>query len=287
MKLSEDIIGQKFNSWTVIGLADFDKYGRRRVIAQCVCGVTKTGMKSNLRKCKSCFLKSKSLSLGSIHGEWTILSDAGKNKHGQKHFLCRCSCGKESLITQGSLKGNGSTRCEGCQWKKAKLGRIKHGFSHTSTYGSWQNMKRRCNSSSSNEFHRYGGRGIKVCERWDKFKFFLEDMGIKPLGLELDRIDPDGNYEPGNCRWVTSKENKENRRCSAKYRGIYIYVRKAKLCKKCAANVLNLKTIEPVATVRPTFKDFMEDILKDPGVKAEYDKLAPYKRKQKYKREDR
>lgn len=87
----------------------------------------------------------------------------------------------------------------------------KHG--HTShnwrspTYRSWDHMQQRCGSPKASEYQWYGGRGIRVCERWSDFVNFLSDMGVRPVGTELDRIDTNGHYEPGNCRWVTHKVN--------------------------------------------------------------------------------
>lgn len=82
------------------------------------------------------------------------------------------------------------------------------------TYLVWENMRRRCNSPTAANYVNYGGRGIRVCEQWSSFKGFLADMGERPDGLTLDRVDNDGNYEPGNCRWVTKFTQGQNRRTS-------------------------------------------------------------------------
>lgn len=81
----------------------------------------------------------------------------------------------------------------------------------TPTYVTWQRMKARCLNPAAVDYDRYGARGIKVCDRWMQFESFLADMGTRPDGLQLDRIDNDGHYEPGNCRWVTKQHNARNR----------------------------------------------------------------------------
>lgn len=79
------------------------------------------------------------------------------------------------------------------------------------TYRSWTHMKNRCFSTKHHAYHRYGGRGITVCGMWLKFEPFLEDMGVRPKGMSIDRRDNDGNYEPGNCKWSTPAEQASNR----------------------------------------------------------------------------
>ncbi len=87
-----------------------------------------------------------------------------------------------------------------------------HGMTSTPTYKSWQKMKERCYSAKANRYHVYGGRGIKVCERWlNSFTNFLEDMGERPEGMTLDRVDVNSDYTPKNCRWATYKEQSNNK----------------------------------------------------------------------------
>lgn len=143
----------------------------------------------------------------------TIYSISGLGPH--TVWVCECSCGSFVPRRAGDLRNGKSKSCGCLKKEKIRLLKTKHGMARSPEYSSWQSMHTRCTNAKSTKYSQYGGRGIKVCERWNSFENFFADMGARPHGTTLDRWpDTNGNYEPGNCRWATVHEQNNNKTTS-------------------------------------------------------------------------
>ncbi len=147
-------------------------------------------------------------------GRWPLLERAQNSPARGTMWLCECECGTRKIVNGIVLRGQKSLSC-GCLKMEILIARsTKHGHATNGispTYHTWAGMIARCSNPKNKRYKDYGGRGITVCDRWKSFENFLADMGEKPQGTSIDRIDYSKGYSPDNCRWATAKEQARNK----------------------------------------------------------------------------
>lgn len=155
--------------------------------------------------------------IDNIYGNLTVKNFLGKKGvAGHSYWNCECICGNMHKATGTSLRSGKVKMCKICSSNKKSVFKTTHGQSkqgqESGTYKSWRNMMKRCSYEKDIGYDNYGGRGITVCEQWKDFMNFYKDMGDRPEGMSLDRIDVDGNYCKENCKWSENIEQSENTR---------------------------------------------------------------------------
>ena len=224
-----DITGNTYGRLTVLEKTDKrDSGGSVCWRCECMCGVfcvvdgssLKTG---NTTSCgcyrlesliESCRRRVVDLT-GRVFTRMTVLSMCDERRVGNKkrvQYVCQCECGTVKKCVGEDLVA-GHTKSCGCLSREVTGDNFRtHGMRRTTEYKIWSNMKGRCQNPNDDAYDRYGGRGITCCERWEKFENFFEDMGNRPKGTSLDRIENSKGYSKDNCRWATSTEQGRNKR---------------------------------------------------------------------------
>lgn len=218
-----DRVGQRFGRLLVTGMwRDVDK---KRTHCQYLCDCGKTGsapmasVVAGYTKSCGCLVVETRVSpitdrTGNRYGRLTVLALEldGRGSAGERLWRCHCDCGNECVVGGGKLH-SGNTKSCGCLHADVMTANASHGMSSSSECKSWTAAKDRCFNSKNKRFRDYGGRGITMAPEWrDDFAAFFACVGPRPTGRSLDRIDNDGNYEPGNVRWATRSQQQMNRR---------------------------------------------------------------------------
>lgn len=225
-----DVIGQRFGRLVVTGDAPKgDSTKHRWVACRCDCGNDYSTRLATLRdgRVQSCGCLQRE-NLAAVHaarqkdlvgrrfGRLVVIAKAPSRKVGKKwhgYWECQCDCGNKTTVQRSALTSRASQSC-GCLMQEKAAARARtHGGTHWPEYRVWGAIVQRCTNPKNPAFHHYGGRGIQVCERWrSSFAAFIEDVGRRPApGMQLDRINNNGNYEPGNVRWIDRDSNMKNR----------------------------------------------------------------------------
>lgn len=240
----QDLTGQRFGRLVVVKRLENNSHNQARWLVKCDCGntvsISASQLKNGTKSCgclrKEVVSKEKTKDLtGQTFGRLTVIERVGSSKNQKSLFLCKCSCGKTKVILGSSLTSKRVTSC-GCLAKEEISKRTKtHGKTNTRLHSIWNCMKTRCYNANSKSYQYYGAKGVTICEEWLKdFKAFYDwsmSHGYKE-NLTIDRINPFGNYEPSNCRWITMQEqrlNKRNSECNKKYKEEY-FKKKNKPC---------------------------------------------------------
>jgi hypothetical protein len=217
MAVREDLQGQKFNRLNVVEYHGTIK-GKAMWKCKCICGNESVVASGNLKngnvKSCGCLIKDATYEdlSGRKFGMLTAIKFVGYNKSRNSIWECFCECGNIKQALSQNLK-RGKTKSCGCYQAECRSSNnLKHGLTDSPTNRTWLSMIQRCNNPQFTSYNNYGGRGITVCDEWMDFEKFVEDMGIRPDGKTLDRIDNSKGYTRENCKWSTIFEQASNKR---------------------------------------------------------------------------
>jgi len=176
---------------------------------------------------------------GQKFGRLTVTGYAGPCAYGGSEWLCNCDCGTQGIKVRSLYLRNGHTESCGCVMYERRLAsNITHGMAGSVEHNTWKGIVQRCTNPKYKEFYLYGGRGIRMCNRWrHSFQAFFDDMGRRPGNkFSIERIDVNGNYEPSNCVWATTKQQGRNRRDTLRFLWNGTVQSLADICESCGAN---------------------------------------------------
>ena len=221
-----DISGQRFGHWQILALhPQRSRYGAALWLRRCDCGTERPVLGAELRRGRTlscgCARRERFIDLtGQRFGKWIVVSIHPKRRDSYRVlWLCRCDCGTERLVLASSLLTDHSVSCGCFRIERLKECVTTHGKSGTRIYNIHHGMMRRCYDPECISYPDYGARGIAVYKPWHTVENLHAAVGDPPDGLTLDRINNDGNYEPGNWRWATASVQRANQRPRRKKNG--------------------------------------------------------------------